>query len=157
MVPLSRELRLWHFGLGGAVLLFFGLCHIYGVVREQWDRTEVLAHGNDAQARVIRNTGPESVLIEWTGEDGRQVTADSKAGKEFARTGVGATVRIKYYPAVKRPPLILSELAERERVNAFWLRSSLFVVAGLVAVLAAFVLSIFCGSLPASRNEGPQR
>jgi len=137
-----RGLRLWHFAVGGAVLLIISLYHVYDVVGEQWDRSDVLAHGRDAQARVVRATGLESVLIEWTDEGGRQLTAESKTGKAFARSSLGATVLIKYDPALIREPVILSEVPERERFDAFWLRSSLFLVAGLAAVGAAAVFSM---------------
>ena len=133
---------MWHFAVGGAVLLIFSLYHVYVVVGEQWDRSDVLAHGRDAQARVVRATGLESVLIEWTDESGRQLTAKSKTGKVFARSSLGTKVLIKYDPALIREPVILSEVPERERVDAFWLRSSLFLVAGLAAICAAVVFSM---------------
>ncbi len=137
-----RGLRLWHLEAGGAVLLIISLYDVYVVVGEQWDRSDVLAHGRDAQARVVRSTGLESVLIEWTDEGGRQLTAESKTGKAFARSSLGTTVRIKYESASIRKPVILSEVPEREQLDAFWLRSSLFVVAGLAAVCAAAVFSM---------------
>ena len=137
-----RGLRLGHVAVGGAVLLIIGLHNAYGVVREQWNRSDVLAHGRDAQARVVRATGLESVLIEWTDEGGRQQTAESKTGKVFARSSLGATALIKYDPALILEPIILSEVPEREKSDAFWLRSSLFLVAGLAAVFATAVFSM---------------
>jgi uncharacterized protein DUF3592 len=134
-------LRSWHFAVGGAVLLFIGLYHVHGIIAEQWDRSDVLAHGREAQARVVRATGLEAVLIEWTDEGGRQRTAGSKTGKAFARSSVGTTTLIKYDPALIREPVILSEVPERERLDAFWLRSSLFLIAALAAVCAAAVFS----------------
>jgi hypothetical protein len=133
--------RLW-LSVGGALLLIISLYQVYGVVGEQRDRSDVLAHGRDAQARVVQATGLESVLIEWTGEGGKRLTAGSKTGKAFARSSVGTTVLIKYDPALIREPVILSEVAEREQFDAFWLRSSLFLVAGLAAVCATAVFSI---------------
>jgi hypothetical protein len=129
-----KGLRLWHFAFGGAVLLIISLYDVYGVVGEQWDRIDVLVHGRDAQARVVRATGLESVLIEWMDERGRPLTAQSRTGKAFARSSSGATVPIRYDPALIREPVILSEVPEREQVDTFWLRSSLFVVAGVAAV-----------------------
>jgi hypothetical protein len=137
-----RELRLWHFLVGGALLLIISLYQVYGAVGEQWDRSDVLAHGRDAQARVVRATGLDSVLIEWTGEGSRQLTAESKTGKAFARSGLGTMVLIKYDPALIREPVILSEVPEREQFDAFWLRSGLFVVAGLAAICATAVFSM---------------
>jgi hypothetical protein len=137
-----RGLRLWHFLVGGALLLIISLYQVYGFVGEQWDRSDVLVHGRDAQARVVRATGFESVLIEWTGEGGRPLTAGSKTGKAFARSSLGTTVLIKYDPALIREPVILSEVPEREQFDAFWLRSSLFLVAGLAAVCAAAAFSM---------------
>jgi hypothetical protein len=138
-----RGLRLWHLPVGGALLLIISLYQVYGVVGEQWDRSDVLAHGRDAQARVVRATGLESVLIEWTGEGGRQLTAESKTGRAFVRSSLGTTVLIKYDPALIREPVILSEVPERERFDAFSLRSSLFLVAGLTAVCAAAAFSMW--------------
>ncbi len=137
-----RGLRWGRFAVGGAVLLIISLYDAYSVVGEQWDRSDVLAHGRDAQARVVRATGLESVLIEWTAEGGRQLTAESKTGKAFARSSSGTTVLIKYDPALTQEPVILSEVPERERSDAFWLRSSLFLIAGLAAIFAAAVFSM---------------
>jgi hypothetical protein len=137
-----RELRLWHFAVGGAVLLVISLYQLYDVIGEQWDRSDVIGRGRDVQARVVRATGLESVLIEWTDEGGRQLKAESRTGKVFARSSSGRTVAIKYDPALTRGPVILSEVPERERFDAFWLRSSLFVFAGVAAVCAAAVFSM---------------
>lgn len=137
-----REVRLWHFAVGGAVLLVISLYQLYGVIGEQWSRSDVIARGRDAQARVIRATGLESVLIEWTDEGGRQLQAESRTGKAFARSNSGRTVVIKYDPALTREPVILSEVPEREQTDAFWLRSSLFVIAGVAAVCAAAAFSM---------------
>ncbi len=65
------------------MLLIISLYDVYGVVGEQWDRSDVLAHGRDCRARVVRATGLESVLIEWTDEGGKQLTAESKTGKRL--------------------------------------------------------------------------
>jgi hypothetical protein len=137
-----RELRLWHFAVGGAVLLVISLYQIYSVIGEQWDRSDVIARGLDAQARVVRATGLESVLIEWTDEGGKQLEAESRTGKAFARSNSGRTVAIKYDPALTREPVILSEVPERERSDAFSLRSSLFIIAGIAAVCAAAAFSM---------------
>src|SRR5262249_12540370 len=112
------------------------------VVGERWARSDVLAHGRDAEARVVRATGLESVLIEWTDEGGKHLAAESRTGRVFARSSPGTTVGIKYDPALIRQPVILSEVAERERIDAFWLQSSLFVIAGIAAVCAAAIISM---------------
>jgi hypothetical protein len=137
-----RELRLWHFAVGGAVLLVISLYQLYGVIGEQWDRSDVIARGHDAQARVVRATGLESVLIEWTDEGGRQLKAESRTGRAFARSNSDRAVAIKYDPALTREPVILSEVPERDRIDASWLRSSLFVIAGVAAVCAAAAFSM---------------
>jgi hypothetical protein len=67
---------LWHFAAGGAVLLVISLYQVSGVIGEQWDRSDVIARGRDAQARVVQATGLESVLIEWTDEGGRQLSRE---------------------------------------------------------------------------------
>jgi hypothetical protein len=136
------QLRWWHFPVGGALLLITSLYDLYGVVGEQWNRSDVLAHGRDAQARVVRATGLESVLIEWTDEGGRQLTAESKTGPVFAQGSSGITVLIKYDPALIRKPVILSQVPERERFDAFWLQSDLFLIAGVAAVCATAVISM---------------
>jgi hypothetical protein len=136
------QLRWWHFPVGGALLLITILCDLYGVVGEQWNRSDVLAHGRDAQARVVRATGLESVLIEWTGEGGRQRTAEIKTGAVFAQGSSGITVLIKYDPALIRKPVILSQVPERERFDAFWLQADLFLLAGFALVGAAAVFSM---------------
>ena len=137
-----NDLRLWHLAVGGAVLLTISLYHVYGVVGEQWDRSDVLAYGRDAQARVVRATGLESVLSEWTDEGGRQLPAESKTGKAFARSSLGTMVLIKYDPALVLEPVILSAVPEREQFDAFWLRSSLFLLAGIAAVCAVAAVSM---------------
>jgi hypothetical protein len=137
-----RELRLWHIAVGGAVLLVISLYQLYDVIGERRDRSDVVAHGRDAQARVVRATGIESVLIEWTDEGGRRLEAESRTGKVFARSNSGGTVAIKYDPASVRQPVILSEVPEREQVDAFWFRSSLLVIAGIAAVFAAAAFSM---------------
>jgi hypothetical protein len=136
------ELRWWHFPVGGALLLVISLYQLYGVIGEQWDRSDVISRGRDAQARVVQATGLESVLIEWTDEGGRQLKAESRTGKEFARSSSGRTVAIKYDPALTREPVILSEVTEREQFDAFWFRSSLFLIAGVAAVCAAAAFSM---------------
>jgi hypothetical protein len=131
-----RGWELWRFAAGGVVLLIIGLYNICDAVRERSDRSDVIAHGNDAQAHVLRATGLESVLIEWTDQNGKPLTTDSKVGKPFARTSSGATVAIKYDPQAVRGPVILSQAEERERINSFWLRSSLSEIVALAAVYA---------------------
>ena len=137
-----RGLRWWHFAVGGALLLGISLYQVYDVTGEQRDRSDVIARGRDAQARVVRATGLESVLIEWTDEGGRQLKAESRTGKALARSSSGRTVAIKYDPALTREPVILSEVPEREQFDAFWLRSNLFMLAGVAAVFAAAAFSM---------------
>jgi hypothetical protein len=137
-----KQLTSWHFLVGGALLLIISLYQVYDVVSEQWDRSDVLTHGRDGQARIVRATGLESVLVEWTGVGNRQLTAESKTGRAFARSSLGTTVPIKYDPALIREPVILSEVPERERLDAFWLKSSLFAVTGLAAICVIAVFSM---------------
>jgi hypothetical protein len=82
------------------------------------------------------------VLIEWTDEGGRQLKAESRTGKAFARSSSDRTVAIKYDPASSLEPVILSEVPEREQFDAFWLRSSLLVIVGVAAVCAAAAFSM---------------
>lgn len=122
---------------GAALLLVTSLFLIRDALDERQNRVDLLAHGRDTQARVTQSAGPESVLIEWTDETGKQLRAESRTGKPFARTHVGRMVAIKYDPdGLIREPLILSEASERERVNTFWIQSSIVVSIGAATICA---------------------
>ncbi|MBN9061912.1 MAG: hypothetical protein BGP06_11930 [Rhizobiales bacterium 65-9] len=143
-----KNLRWPHFAVGAALLTGVSLNQMYSVVRERADRADVLAHGREAQARVLKETGVESVLLEWIDEDGRRRTGESNTGKPFARTSSGATAAIKYDSASNRNPVILSEVPERERVNDYWFESSLWTIAGVAAVSVASVFSTWRATRP---------
>lgn len=131
---------------GAALLLAIGLFLIRDALDERRNRVDLLAHGRDAQALVTQAAGPESVLVEWTGKNGKQLGAESRTGKPFARTQVGRMVPIKYDPdGLIREPVILSEASERERINTFWIQSSITVSIGAATICAAatfFVLRL---------------
>src|SRR5262249_46765321 len=116
---------------------------LYGHVMERQHRNDVLARGEEAKARVVRSSGVESVVVTWTDASGRERSAETWVGKPFARQGVGNTVTIKYLPGADPEPVILSEAAERERVNEWWIRTNLggaIATALLCAVIGFFMV-----------------
>ena len=129
--------------LGAGVVLGFSVFDLYGVTVERQNRDLVLATGHDAQATVRRAAGIESVTIQWVDEAGRTRSADAATGKPFARQVretpgfPGSEVAIKYVDVPSVAPVILSEAAERERVNAWWFRASggMAAVMGLLGAL----------------------
>lgn len=134
--------------LGAAVVLGASVYDLYGVTVERHNRELVLATGHDAQATVRRAAGIESVTIQWVDEAGRTRSADAATGKPFARQVretpgfAGSEVAIKYVDVPSVAPVILSEAAERERVNAWWFRAS-GGMAAVMAVLGALGFAMF--------------
>src|SRR5690349_21272564 len=109
---------------GAPLLLLFSLYGLYGHLTERAHRNDVLARGTLAQARVIRSLGVDTVEVQWTSADGRERSATSWVGKPFARQSIGKAVAIKYVATATGEPVILSEVAERERINSWWISSN---------------------------------
>jgi hypothetical protein len=129
---------------GAPILLLISLYGRYGHVMERQHRSDALARGEEAKARVVRSSGVESVVVTWTDASGRERSAEAWVGKPFARQGIGETVMIKYLPGADAEPVILSEAAERERVNEWWIRTNLGVAiatALLCAVIGFFMVT----------------
>ena len=139
----------WWVLAGPTLLLLFSIYGLYDHLAERSHRNDVLARGMQAQARVVRAFGYEGVVVQWTDDDGRERSATSWVGKPFARQSIGKTVTIKYLRGSTREPVILSEAAERERVNAWWVNQNL-AMAG-----AAIVFGIFL--VMRGRSTGPAR
>jgi hypothetical protein len=140
-MPDFSKLRWWHFPVAVAVLLIMTLSGIYIEVRESWDRSEVLAHGRDAEARVVGAAGIQAVTLEWTDQNGQQFTAQSKTGKMFARTSSGTTVPIKYDPTLVRMPVILSQVSVLDPGD-YWRQPDMLVIYGLAAIGATALISM---------------
>jgi hypothetical protein len=135
---------------GAPLLLLISIYGLYGHVMERQHRHDVLARGEEAKARVVRSSGVESVVVAWTDASGRERSAETWVGKPFARQGIGDTVTIKYLPGADIEPVILSEAAERERVNEWWIWTNLGVAVAM-AVLCT-VIGIFVGMGARSRR-----
>ena len=123
---------------GAPLLLVVSLYGLYGHLTERAHRNNVLAHGTNAQARVIRSLGIDTVEVQWTDADGREHFATSWVGKPFARQAIGKAVAIKYLAAEAGHPVILSEAAERERFNSWWINSNLGV-AGIMTTICIVI------------------
>jgi hypothetical protein len=138
---------------GAPLLLLISLYGLYGHVMERQHRRDVLAHGEEANARVVYSSGVESVVVAWTDATGRKRSAEAWVGKPFARQGIGETVTIKYLPGVDAEPVILSEAAERERVNEWWIWTNLGVAiaTALLCTVIGFFMVIGARSRRAAR------
>ncbi len=122
---------------GAPLLVIISLYSLYGHVTERQHRHEIIAHGKEAEARVVRSSGVDSVIVEWDDSNGARKTAEAWTGKPFARLArVGQGVAIKYDTASALEPVILSEAAERERINDWWINSNLAV---------AIAMTVICG------------
>lgn len=140
-MPDFRKLRWWHFPVAGAMLLIMALGGLSSDFRESWDRSDVLAHGRDADARVVGPAGLQAVTLEWTDQNGQRLTAQSKTGKLFARTSSGTTVPIKYDPTLVRMPVILSQVSVLDPGDV-WRQPGMLVIYGLAAIGATALISM---------------
>jgi hypothetical protein len=131
---------------GAPLLLLISFYGLYGHVMERQHRHNVLAHGVEAKARVVRSSGVESVVVTWTDAGGRERSAQTWVGKPFARQGVGETVTIKYLPGAHSEPVIPSEAAERERVNEWWIRTNLGVAIAMALLCTVIGILIAMGA-----------
>jgi hypothetical protein len=134
--------------VGMSLLLGHSLFHLYDVITERQHRDLVLATGHEAQATVRNAAGIESVTLQWVDRAGRTRSADAATGKPFARQAreksgfPGSEVAIKYVDAPSIAPVILSEVAERERQNAFWFWTDGYL-AVVIPLLSALGFAMF--------------
>jgi len=135
----------WWVFSGVPLLLLIGLYGVYSHGMERQHRHEVVRHGVQTTARVVKSSGIESVLVTWTNLGGRSQTADAWTGKPFARLArAGQDVAIKYVPESTLEPVILSEAAERDRVNEWCIARDAWVALTMTiicAVIASIVLT----------------
>jgi hypothetical protein len=124
---------------GVLFLLIFSIWNIVSHRAEQNDRRRVLVGGTVARGVARRSTAVEEVSVEWVDSAGRHRHAWAWTGKPFARhlreDGKDLAVDIKYVDDPAVDPVILSEAAERERVNQWWIRAD-----SLMAAIASILL-----------------
>ena len=123
-------------GAISAVALFvFAGPDIYRSIAERHHRTEVLARGKSAVATVQHRYGVDSIVISWIDSDGRRRTNEALTGKQLARSPP-QLVEIKYVDDSRIRPVVLSEVAERDRIENFY-----FYWNPLFYALSGFVLA----------------
>jgi hypothetical protein len=136
----------WPFS-GAALLLLISVYGLYSHRMERQHRHEVVTHGTQTNARVVKSSGIEAVLITWTDSAGRSQTADAWTGKPFARLAhTGQNVAIKYLPKSTLEPVILSEAAERDRVNAWWIGSNTGVAIAMTIICVVIGRNVRAGT-----------
>jgi hypothetical protein len=74
----------WWCLAGLPLLLLISLFGLYSHGMERQHRHEVLTHGTQANARLIKSSGPDSVLITWTDLTGRPNPDYASSLKKFA-------------------------------------------------------------------------
>lgn len=121
--------------IGALVLAFYPVPKNY-IERE--NRTEVMAHGKATTALVDWSTGLQSVMIEWVDDSKHLRRAEATTRKQVSgRNFAGKTVAIKYLDDAARPPVIISEVEDRERENRFWIFLNPIFIIGFVGMLVA--------------------
>src|SRR5689334_19002310 len=107
------------FSIGALFVAFF---QAPGSYVEQQNRREVLAHGQDAIAEVDYSTGLQAVAIRWIDASGKPRRGEARTRKQVSGLRfAGKQVPIKYVDDPKVPPVMLTEVADREHDNWFWL------------------------------------
>jgi hypothetical protein len=140
----------WYFS-GVPLLLVISLYGLYSHDTERQHRREVETHGTQTTGRVVKSSGIESVLVTWTDRDGRSQTADAWTGKPFARLArPGQDVAIKYMPESTLEPVIMSEAAERDRVNEWWIARDAWVALAMTIICAVIAWTVLTGKKRAS-------
>jgi hypothetical protein len=144
----------WWLFAGLPLLLLISLYGLYSHSLERMHRHEVMTHGAQTTARVVKSSGIESVLVTWTDLGGRLRTADAWTGKPFARLArTGESVAIKYVSESMLNPVILSEAAERERVNEWSIVRNFWVAIAMTIVCAVIGGIVLTGENRAQRLE----
>jgi hypothetical protein len=132
----------FNFLAGIPFLLIISLCSLYWNLVEQKHRAVVLANGKDARASLQRVLNSESVIVDWRDSAGAPRTGQAYTGKPFARLFRDRhDIAIKYDANFVLEPVILSEVAERDRVNRFWIMSDLWVA--FTMTLACVLIGVF--------------
>ncbi len=124
------------FALGALFVAFF---QTPGSFIEQQNRREVLAHGQETVAWVARSTGLQAVAITWIDANGEARRGEARTRKQVSGLSfVGKQVSIKYVDDPKVPPVMLTEVADREHDNWFWIYLNPVLVMGFVGMVIAF-------------------
>jgi hypothetical protein len=130
-------------------LLIISLCSLYWNLVEQRHRAEVLANGKDARASLQRILHVESVIVDWRDFAGASRTGQAYTGKSFARLlRDRQNIAIKYDANFVLEPVILSEVAERDRVNRWMITADLWVAFAMALVCVLFGIFRFSGARP---------
>jgi len=136
----------WWVFFGVPVLLVISLYGLYSHGTERQHRHEVVTLGTQTTARVVKSSGIESVLVTWTDLGGRSQTAEAWTGKPFARLArAGQDVAIKYVPKSTLEPVILSEAAERDRVNEWWIARDAWMALAMTIICAVIAWMVLTG------------
>ena len=132
---------------GAPLLLIVVLFMLDGHLAEQRDRRLVLSSGQTASAIIHEPSGLEYVTVTWTDGAGRQRTSNAWTSKPFARqfrekrNKTEQREAIKYVADTRVSPVILSEAAERQRVNTWWIYDSLGMALISGVLTAALLLA----------------
>jgi hypothetical protein len=143
----------WYFS-GVPLLLVISLYGLYSHGTEWHHRHEVENNGTQTTASLVRSSGIESVLVTWTDLGGRSQTANAWTGKPFARLArAGQDVAIKYVPESTLEPVILSEAAEREGVNEWWILRDAWVALAMTIICAVIAWNVLITKSRASARS----
>jgi hypothetical protein len=131
--------------LAGAMSVFalfvFGVPDVYRSIAERRERNEVLARGKSAVASVQQRSGADSIMISWIDSVGKRRSTEALIGKAFARSPP-QRFEIKYVDDLGLRPVVLSQVAERDRINNFYFYwHPLFFLFGGFVLFGAFWLS----------------
>jgi hypothetical protein len=122
------------------VVLVVILLPLYGHFGERQNRHVVLAGGRQAMALVERSSGLQSVVLVWIDANGQTRMGEAWTRKPGdGRHFVGKRVAIQYVDDPSVMPVILSEVAERERVNEFELYWNPLITIVLFGGMIGFV------------------
>jgi hypothetical protein len=118
----------WRWLLGVPLLLMFSLFDLASHLLEQNHRHHVLAKGTVASATVRAPSGLQWVTVQWNDAAGRSRVGSAWTGKPFARhiresPQSMQAVEIKHIDSSSET-VILSEAAERARINNWWIRAN---------------------------------
>jgi hypothetical protein len=131
--------------IGLAFLLIATLWDLYGNLVEQRHRHETLANGKETTALVLKSSGLQSVILNWTDLNGQSRSGEARTRKQVSsdRRFVADRVAIKYLIDPSFEPVILSEVEDREKENRFWIDANLWVASTALAMLALIGFQVF--------------
>jgi hypothetical protein len=134
--PAGFDRKSWIvFALGVLVIAFF---QVPGKLVEQHDRREVLAHGQEAVARIERSTGLQAVAVSWIDANGNVRQGEARTRKQVSGRTFPGNVAIKYVDDQKIAPIILTEVDEHEWDNTFWIYLNPIFVLSFLGILFAY-------------------